>query len=225
MGNEPGSQFRQGSFTWGAEVKPRGPGARAEVPVATPSSDSPRFGERVLAAIGERNNLRAAWPRGRAHKGSPGVDHLTVDDLPGFLHEHWPAIKARWVSGEYEPQPVRRVAIPKPGSPEPRTLGMPCVLDRLIQHAVLPVLHPRWAAPFSESRSGFRPGRSAPQAVAQAHSYLQQGYAYGVDLALEKFFAQVCHDRLMSQLAARIADKRGLKLIRAYLHAGSLEKG
>ena len=99
------------------------------------------------------------------------------------------------------------------------------MLDRLIQQAVLQVLHPRWAARFSESSSGFRPGRSAPQAVAQAHSYLQQGSAYGVDLALEKFFAQVCHDRLMSQLAARIADKRGLKLIRAYLHAGSLEKG
>ena len=153
------------------------------------------------------------------------MDHLTVDDLPGFLHDHWPAIKARWVSGESEPPPVRRVAIPKPGSPEPRTLGMPCVLDRLIQHAVLPVLQPRWAARFSESRSGFRPGRSAPQAVAHAHSYLQQGYAYGGDLALEKFFAPVCHDRLLSQRAARMADKRGLKLIRAYLHAGSLEKG
>ena len=99
------------------------------------------------------------------------------------------------------------------------------MLDRLIQQAVLQVLHPRWDARFSESSSGFRPGRSAQQAVAQAHSYLQQGYAYGGDLALEKFFAQVCHDRLMSQLAARIADKRGLKLIRAFLHAGILEKG
>jgi RNA-directed DNA polymerase len=225
MGNEQGSQFLQGTFNWGAEVKPQGPGARAELPIAKPASEHPMFGERVMEAICERSNMQAALRQVRANKGSPGVDHMTVDELPGFLHEHWPAIKERLLSGEYEPQPVRRVEIAKPGSPETRKLGIPCVLDRLIQQAVLQVLQPRWDATFSESSYGFRPGRSAHQAVAQAQTYLQQGYAYVVDIDLEKFFDQVCHDRLMSELAGRIADKRVLKLIRTYLRAGILENG
>lgn len=225
MGNEHGSQFQQGTFNWGAEVKPQGPGARAELPIAKLASERPMFGERVREAICERSNLQAAVPRVRANKGSPGMDHMTVDELPGFLHEHWPAIKERLLSGEYAPPPVRRVEIPKPGSEEKRKLGIPCVRDRLIQQAVLQVLQPRWDATFSESSYGFRPGRSAHQAVAQAQSYLQQGYEYVVDIDVEKFVDQVGHDRLMSKLAARIADKRVLKLIRAYLHAGILENG
>ena len=225
MGNEHGSQFLQGTFNWEAEVKPQGPSARAELPIAKPSSESPMFGETVMEAICARGNMRAALQRVRANKGNPGVDHLTVDELPGFLHEHWPAIKERLVKGEYHPQPVRRVEIPKPGSQEKRKLGIPCVLERLLQQAVLQVLPPPWDATFSESSYGFRPGRSAHQAVAQAQAYLQQGYEYVVDIDLEKFFDQVCHDRLMSKLAVRIADKRVLKLIRAYLRAGILENG
>lgn len=225
MGNDKGSQFQQGTFNWGAEVKPQGPGARAELPVAKAASEPPMFGETVMEAICERSNMRAALQRVRANKGSPGVDHMTVGELPNFLKEHWPAIKEQLLKGEYHPQPVRRVEIPKPGSQEKRKLGIPCVLDRLIQQAVLQVLQPRWDATFSESSYGFRPGRSAHQAVAQAQSYLRQGYEYVVDLDLEKFFDHVCHDRLMSKLAGRIADKRVLKLIRAYLRAGILENG
>jgi RNA-directed DNA polymerase len=225
MGNDNGSQFQQGIFTWGAEVKPQGPGARAELPVAKPPTESPMFGETVMEAICERSNLRAALQRVRANKGSPGTDHMTVDELPSFLREHWPALKAQLLAGDYRPQAVKRVEIPKPGSQEKRKLGIPCVVDRLIQQAVLQVLQPRWDATFSEHSYGFRPGRSAHQAIAQAQAYLQQGYEYVVDIDLEKFFDQVCHDRLMSKLAERIRDKRVLKLIRAYLHAGILENG
>lgn len=206
-------------------MKPQGPGGRAELPVAKPASERPMFGETVMEAICERRNLQAALRQVRANKGSAGVDHMRVEDLPDFLKAQWPAIKERLLKGESQPQPVRRVEIPKPGSPETRKLGIPCVLDRLIQQAVLQVLQPAWDATFSEFSYGFRPGRSAHQAVAQAQSYLQQGYEYVVDLDLEKFFDHVCHDRLLSQLARRIADKRVLKLIRAYLHAGILENG
>jgi RNA-directed DNA polymerase len=188
MGSEHGSQFQQGTFNWGAEVKPQGPGARAELPVAKPLAETPMFGETVMEVICERSNLQAALRQVRANRGSPGVDGMTVDVLPDFLREQWPTIKDRLLKGEYEPQPVRRVEIPKPGSTEPRKLGIPCVLDRLIQQAVLQVLQPRWDATFSESSYGFRPGRSAHQAVAQAQAYLQQGYAYVVDIDLEKFF-------------------------------------
>jgi RNA-directed DNA polymerase len=225
MGNENGSQFQQGTFNWGAEVKPQGPGARAELSIAKPVSETPMFGERGMEAICERSNMQAALRQVRANRGSPGVDGMTVDELPSFLREHWPAIKDCLLRGEYEPQPVRRVEIPKPGSQEKRKLGIPCVLDRLIQQAVLQMLQPRWDPTFSESSYGFRPGRSAHQAVAQAQAYLQQGYEYVVDIDLEKFFDHVGHDRLMSQLAKRIADKRVLKLIRAYLRAGILENG
>jgi len=137
-----------------------------------------------MEASCERSNLQAALGQVRANKGSPGGDHLTVDELPGFLREHWPAIKERVLSGEYEPQAVRRVEIPKPGSQEKRKVGIPCVLDRLIQQAVLQMLQPQWDGTFFESSYGFRPGRSAHQAVAQAQTYLQHGYEYGVDIRL-----------------------------------------
>ena len=137
-----------------------------------------------MEASCERSNLQAALGQVRANKGSPGGDHLTVDELPGFLREHWPAIKERVLRGEYEPQAVRRVEIPKPGSQEKRKVGIPCVLDRLIQQAVLKVLQPQWDGTFFESSYGFRPGRSAHQAVAQAQTYLQHGYEYGVDIRL-----------------------------------------
>ena len=126
---------------------------------------------------------------------------MRVDELPDFLKAHWLESKAQLLQGTYQPQGIKRVEIPKPGSQAKRQLGIPGVRDRLIQQAVLQVLQPRWDATFSESSYGFRPGRSAHQAVAQAQSYLQQGYEYVVDIDLEKFFYQVCHDRLMSKLA------------------------
>jgi RNA-directed DNA polymerase len=225
MGNDNGSQFHQGTFTWEAEVKPRGPSARAELPIAKPAPERPMFGETLMEAICERKNMRAALQQVRANRGSAGIDHMSVAELPDFLTSHWPAIKEQLLAGAYHPKPVKRVEIPKPGSLEKRQLGIPCVLDRLIQQAVLQVLQPHWDPTFSDSSYGFRPGRSAHQAIAQAQAYLQQGYEYVVDIDLEKFFDRVCHDRLMSKLAERIADKRVLKLIRAYLRAGILEHG
>jgi RNA-directed DNA polymerase len=183
------------------------------------------YGDRLMEEIVERGNMWAALRQVRANRGSAGVDAMRVDDLSDFLKAHWPEIKDQLVQGRYQPQVIKRVAIPKPGSQEKRQLGIPCVLDRLIQQATLQVLQWRWDPTFSTFSYGFRPGRSAHQAVAQAQSYIAQGYHYVVDLDLEKFFDRVCHDRLMSRLAARIMDKRVLQLIRAYLQAGILEDG
>ena len=151
MGNDKGSQFQQGTFPWEAGVKPQGPGARAELPLAKPQAERLMFGETLMEEICERNNLRMAVPRVRANKGSPGIDSMTVDELPGFLKTHWPTLKAQLLKGEYQPKPVKRVEIPKRESPEKRKLGIPCVLDRFIQQAVLQVLQPQWDATFSDS--------------------------------------------------------------------------
>jgi RNA-directed DNA polymerase len=183
------------------------------------------FGETLMEEVVERRNMLAALQQVRANKGSPGIDGMTVEELPDFLKTSWPAIKEQLLQGVYQPQVVKRVEIPKPGSQEKRKLGIPCVVDRLIQQAMLQVLQRSWDSTFSDSSYGFRPGRSAHQAVGQAQAYLEQGYSYVVDIDLEKFFDRVCHDRLMSRLAEQIADKRVLKLIRAYLHAGILENG
>ena len=169
--------------------------------------------------------MQAALKRVRANKGSPGSDGMRVEELPAYLRTHWPEIKDQLLQGTYQPQVVRRVAIPKPGSKEKRKLGIPCALDRLIQQALLQALQPTWDPPFSVSSYGFRPGRSAHQAVAQAQAYLEHGDSYVVDIDLEQFFDRVCHDRLLSRLAQQIADTRGLKLLRAYLQAGILEDG
>jgi RNA-directed DNA polymerase len=150
---------------------------------------------------------------------------MSVDDLPDFLNTHWPEIKDQLLAGTYQPQVIKRVEIPKPGSQEKRELGIPCVIDRLIQQAILQVLQWRWDPTFSEFSFGFRPGRSAHQAVGQAQAYIKQGYTVVVDIDLEKFFDQVCHDRLMSRLAERVGDKRLLKLIRNYLRTGILNGG
>ena len=225
MRTEKGRQVRQRTSNRGAEVKQRGLGAKAEGCIASQASESLMFGKQLIEDIGERNNLKAALKRVRRNKGSPGVDGMTVDELPAYLKTHWLAIKASLQEGRYQPQAVRRVEIPKPGSTEKRKLGIPCVLDRFIQQAILQVLQRQWDQTFADSSYGFRPGRSAHQAIAKAQSYIKAGYEYVVDIDLEKFFDQVNHDRLMSRLALRIADKRVLKLIRAYLRAGILEHG
>jgi RNA-directed DNA polymerase len=183
------------------------------------------FSEHLMEEVFERHNLHAALKQFRANKGSPGVDGMSVDELPDFLKGHWAEIKDQLFDGTYQPQMIKRVEIPKPGSQEKRKLGIPCVIDRLIQQAILQVLQWRWDPTFSEFSYGFRPGRSAHQAVAQAQVYIEQGYDVVVDIDLEKFFDQVCHDRLMSRLAERIPDKRLLKLIRGYLQAGILAEG
>jgi RNA-directed DNA polymerase len=186
--------------------------------------ESPASTNRLMEAICERENLREALRRVKANKGSAGADGMTVGGITGYLKQHWPAIRERLLNGTYEPRPVRRVGIPKPDGGV-RNLGIPAVLDRLIQQAVMQVLQRRWDPTFSESSYGFRPGRSAQQAVAQAQKYIAEGYGWCVDLDLEKFFDRVNHDKLMGQVAKRVEDKRLLKLIRAFLKAGVLENG
>ena len=169
-------------------------------------------------------NMRRALRRVQANRGAPGVDGMTVAQLPGHLRKHWPTIREQLLSGSYRPQPVQRVEIPKPGGGV-RVLGVPTVLDRLIQQAILQVVQPEWDVTFSEHSFGFRPGRSAHQAVAQAQGYIGAGYGWVVDIDLEQFFDRVNHDMLMGRVAQRVGDKRVLKLLRGYLTAGMMSGG
>ncbi|ACO32387.1 MULTISPECIES: group II intron reverse transcriptase/maturase [Acidobacterium] len=177
-----------------------------------------------MEEIVERENLKEALRRVKANKGAPGVDGMTVNQLGGHLRQHWPTIREQLLSGTYRPEPVKRVEIPKPDGGV-RKLGIPTVLDRFIQQAVMQVLQRRWDPEFSDHSYGFRPRRSAHQAVAQAQRYIAAGYGWVVDLDLEKFFDRVNHDKLMAQIAKRVEDKRLLKLIRALLNAGVMENG
>src|SRR6516162_5581702 len=187
-------------------------------------TENPASTNRLMEEVCERENLKAALRQVKANKGSPGVDGMTVGGIKDYLKQHWPAIREQLLNGTYEPKPVRRVEIPKPDGGV-RKLGIPCVLDRFIQQAVMQVLQRRWDRTFSEHSYGFRPGRSAHQAVAQAQQYIAQGYAWVVDLDLERFFDRVNHDKLMGRLAQRIDDTRLLRLIRAFLNAGIMEGG
>jgi group II intron reverse transcriptase/maturase len=177
-----------------------------------------------MEQVVERANAKAALKRVRQNKGSPGSDGMTVEDLPGYLVEHWEELRAQLLAGTYQPRPVRRQEIPKSGGGV-RELGIPCALDRFIQQAILQVLQPRIDPTFSQHSYGFRPGRSAHQAVCAAQEYIQEGRRWVVDVDLEKFFDRVNHDILMGRLAKRIEDKRLLKLIRRYLEAGVMANG
>src|SRR5271157_953018 len=195
-----------------------------EPPVAKREPESLATIEQLMEEVCQRNNLEEALKRVMANKGSPGVDGMTVRKLPDYLREQWPTIRQQLLSGTYQPQPVKRVEIPKPDGGV-RKLGIPTVLDRFIQQAVMQVLQGRWDSTFSEHSYGFRPRRSAHQAVAQAQQYLAEGYRWTVDIDLEKFFDRVNHDILMGRIAKRVSDKRMLKLIRAFLNAGVMENG
>ena len=188
-------------------------------------TESLAIGEQLMEEVCERENCKQALARVKANKGSAGVDGMTVHELPEFLKQHWPAIREQLLSGTYKPQPVRRVEIPKPDGGGVRKLGIPSVLDRFIQQAVMQVLQRKWDRTFSDHSYGFRPGRSAHQAVATAQQYIAAGYRWVVDLDLEKFFDQVNHDKLIAKIAERVSDKRLLKLIRAFLRAGVMEDG
>src|SRR4051794_34442466 len=187
--------------------------------------ESPASTNRLMEEVCERENLKEALQRVKANKGSPGVDGMTIDGITDYLKQHWPAIREQLLNGTYEPKPVRRVEIPKPDGGGMGKLGIPSVLDRFIQQAGLQVLEKRWDPTFSACSYGFRPGRSAQQAVAQAQQYIAEGYGWCVDLDLEKFFDRVSHDKLMGQIARRVEDKRLLTLIRAFLNAGVMENG
>jgi RNA-directed DNA polymerase len=198
--------------------------AGTETSVTRGETESPAGRTDLMEEVSDRENLKEAWQRVKANGGSPGVDGMTVDELLGYLKEHGPELREQLLNGTYQPKPVKRVEIPKPDGGV-RKLGIPTVLDRLVQQAVMQVLQEEWDPTFSDSSYGFRPGRTAHQAVARAQQYISEGYGWVVDLDLEKFFDRVNHDKLMGQVAKRVKDKRLLKLIRAFLNAGVMENG
>ena len=178
----------------------------------------------LMEAVVARENMFRAYEQVVSNKGAAGIDGMTVEQLKPYLQEHWAKIKEELLKGEYQPQPVRCVEIPKPQGGM-RQLGIPTAVDRLIQQALHQVLSPVFELGFSESSYGFRPGRSAHQAVRQARAYVEEGRRWVADLDLEKFFDRVNHDVLMSRLARRISDKRALRTIRRYLQAGMMTGG
>jgi RNA-directed DNA polymerase len=211
-----------------------GANARSETPrvayegtetlVANRAAESPAKTDKLMEEVLQRENLKEALKRVKANQGSAGMDGMTVQQLPRYLVKYWPEHRDQLLSGTYQPQPVKRVEIPKPDGGV-RKLGIPTVLDRLVQQALLQVLQRKWDPTFSEHSYGFRPRRSTHQAVAKAQQYIAEGYRVVADLDLEKFFDRVNHDKLMGALAKRITDKRVLKLIRAFLNAGVMEGG
>ncbi len=214
---------RQLEFAWGGKGEaPMTPRSEEAPPAAheTERSGTSDLMDKVVS----RRNLQIALKRVRKNKGSPGIDGMTVDELPAHLREHWPALREQLLAGRYQPSLVKRQLIAK-GNGGVRELGIPTVLDRFIQQALLQVLQPLFDPSFSTHSYGFRPKRSAHQAVKAAQEYVQQGRRIVVDVDLSKFFDRVNHDILMGRVAKRIADRTVLGLIRRYLAAGILVNG
>jgi RNA-directed DNA polymerase len=183
------------------------------------------FTEELMEEICEAKNLRNALTRVIENDGAPGIDNMQTEKLLGHLRKNWNQIKTKLLQRTYKPNPVRRVDISKPNGKGTRKLGIPCVVDRFIQQAVMQVLQKRFDPTFSKQSYGFRPGKSAHQAIRQAQEYLKQGHEQVVDIDLEKFFDRISHDRLISALSKKIQDKRVIALIRSFLNAGVMEKG
>jgi group II intron reverse transcriptase/maturase len=181
-------------------------------------------GEGLWEQIFSRENLKVALKRVQRNGGAPGVDGMSVEELPGHLRAHWPSIREKLERGEYRPSPVKRVEIPKAGGGK-RQLGIPTVQDRLIQQAIHQVLSPLFEGTFSDHSYGFRPGRSAHDAVKAARAHVEAGHKWVVDIDLEKFFDTVNHERLMVRVRAVVKDKRVLRLVHAYLKAGVMVNG
>ena len=209
----------------GSQRNWREEGLGASSDTATRDNSGPEAVEQLLEAVVERKNMWLALKQVERNSGAAGVDNMTVAELRSYLREHWLRIKEELLVGSYQPQPVLKVEIPKPGGKGMRMLGIPTVLDRLLQQALHQVIGPLFEPDFSESSYGFRPQRSAQQAVLKARQYVREGRRWVVDIDLEKFFDRVNHDVLMSRLARRIKDKRVLRLIRRYLQAGMMSNG
>jgi len=207
-------------------VEPEGMQGAPSVPAASEDgrNDGNEYSSNLLEKIVDRNNLNQAYKRVKANRGSHGVDGMKVDELLPFLKAHGAAIRQALLEGNYVPAPVRRKEIPKPGGGI-RLLGIPTVLDRMIQQAITQVLTPIFDPGFSENSYGFRPGRSAKEAVIKARDYIEGGYKWVVDIDLARYFDTVNHDKLMSLVARKVKDKRVLKLIRAYLASGVMING
>jgi len=209
------------------ELQPQGNARRdgsAEAFIAERLSESPTGAIRLMESVCERENMRRAMQQVLKNKGAPGIDGMTVEELPGHLNRHWPKIKAELLAGTYTPLPVRRKEIDKPDGGV-RMLGIPTVLDRLIQQAIAQILQAMWDHTFSESSFGFRPGRSQHMAMKQAQGYIGEGHRFIVDIDLEKFFDRVNHDRLMKRLSTRVQDKRALRIIGSFLRSGVMIGG
>ena len=225
MGVKQQKSQKELAFMSASEVKPELELEEGTETLAAGSKAESQAGnQQLMEVILERENLKQALKRVRSNKGAAGVDGMGVEELKPYLQQHWTKLRAELLSGSYEPPAVRRVEIPKAGGGQ-RQLGIPTAIDRLIQQAVLQVLQPEWDQTFSEYSYGFRPERSAHQAIGQAQEHISAGYEVVVDIDLEKFFDRVNHDVLMSRVARRVADKRVLKLIRGYLNSGVLENG
>ena len=190
----------------------------------SPSSESRCEQTDLMERCVDRENMLKAWKRVKKNGGSPGVDGMTIEEAEKYLKIHWPRIRTELLEGFYQPKPVRKVEIEKPGGGM-RQLGIPTVVDRLIQQCILQILQPQWDPTFHPNSYGFRPGKSAHQAVCQAQKYVQEGRRFVVDVDLEKFFDRVNHDILMDRVMKRIKDKRLVKLIRRYLRAGIMDQG
>src|SRR5215813_2193299 len=208
----------------GRSEAPKASREGTEALTAKCDTERPARHEQLMEEVCERENCWQAYKRVKANKGSPGIDGMSTGEFADYLKQHWPTIREQLQRGTYQPQPVRRVEIPKPDGGV-RKLGIPTVLDRFIQQAVMQVLQRRWDPTFSEHSHGFRPKRSAHQAVAKAQQYIAAGNRWVVDLDLEKFFDRVNHDRLMAAIARRVTDKRVLRLIGAFLKVGVMEDG
>lgn len=222
-----GDAMHQPSLQGELPLAVRGEAARRERSgeASTAASGNARSGTcDLMEEVVARENLQRALKRVKQNKGSPGPDGMRADELSEYLRAHWPSLRAQLLAGTYRPQPVKRQVIPKPGGGE-RTLGIPTVLDRFIQQAILQVLQPRCDPTFSEHSFGFRPGRRAKDAILAAQRYIESERHWVVDIDLEKFFDRVNHDVLMGRLVKRIADKRMLVLIRRYLEAGIMANG
>jgi RNA-directed DNA polymerase len=213
-----------GTSSGGSGRNPQGPVGCASSLTARKDASRQRTMQ-LMEAVVERENMFKALRQVEGNKGSAGVDGVSVDALRACLRKHWARIREDLLDGRYQPQPVRKVEIPKPGGKGMRQLGIPTVVDRLIQQALNQVLQPIFDPDFSESSYGFRPGRSAHQAVIKAREYAAEGRRWVVDMDLEKFFDRVNHDILMARIAGKVGDKRVLKLIRRYLQAGLMVGG